>query len=138
MTHSVTLWLGCSLMALASFSWAADCTYRSSGSRDVQYRCDDGRRGRLHTHVLGNVKDSGTGITWRQDALGTLRGSDGRRYRQDALGNIKSNTGERWRTDSLGRYKSSTGTVCRKDSLGRLKCRKDEGVPPPLLYELSR
>jgi len=138
MNRTVTLLLGCNFMVLASFGWAADCTYHATGGRDIQYRCDDGRRGRLHTNVLGNVKDSGTGITWRQDALGTLRGSDGSRYRQDALGNIKSNTGERWRTDSLGRHKSSTGTVCRKDSLGGLKCRKDEGVPPPLLYELSR
>ncbi len=39
---------------------AADCTYRAD---HTHYRCDDGKQGVLREDALGNIKDSGTGIT---------------------------------------------------------------------------
>ncbi|HDT5895474.1 TPA: hypothetical protein QHC12_004755, partial [Aeromonas hydrophila subsp. hydrophila] len=63
--------------------------------------------------------------------------SDGTTYRQDALGNIRGSnakTGERvtWREDALGQLRASDGTVCRTNALGQLKCR-GESTPPALL-----
>ncbi|MCF5763446.1 hypothetical protein K3H47_05685 [Aeromonas veronii] len=97
--------------------FAADCTYREN--------------------ALGNIKDSGTGITWRTDPLGNLKGSDGTTYRKYALGHVRGSnakTGERvtWREDSLGNLRASDGTVCRTNALGQLKCR-GESTPPALL-----
>ncbi|HHQ4598873.1 TPA: Fic family protein [Aeromonas veronii] len=43
----------------------------------TRYQCNDGKQGTLREDTLGNIKDSGTGITWRTDSLGNLKGSDG-------------------------------------------------------------
>ena len=99
--------------------FAADSTYREN--------------------ALGNIKDSGTGITWRTDPLGNLKGSDGTTYRKDALGHVRGSnakTGERvtWREDSLGNLRASDGTVCRTNALGQLICR-GESTPPALLED---
>ncbi len=116
---------------------AANCTYREDALGQTRYRCDDGKQGTLREDALGNIKDTGTGITWRKDALGNLKGSDGTTYREDALGNLRgsnSKTGARmtWREDALGQLRASDGTVCRTDTLGQLKCR-GESLPPGLL-----
>ncbi|WP_429138593.1 hypothetical protein [Aeromonas allosaccharophila] len=128
----IALLLG--LLSLAAS--AADCTYREDALGHTRYRCDDGKQGTLREGALGNIKDSGTGITWRKDALGNLKGSDGTTYRKDSLGNVRDSnpqTGERvtWRKDSLGNLRASDGTVCRIDALRRLKCR-GESTPPSL------
>ena len=117
--------------------FAADCTYRENALGNTIYQCDDGKQGTLREDALGNIKDSGTGITWRTDSLGNLKGSDGTTYREDTLGNVRGSnlkTGERvtWREDSLGNLRASDGTVCRVDALARLKCTGDSR-PPSLL-----
>ena len=116
---------------------AANCTYREDALGQTRYRCDDGKQGVLREDALGNIRDSGSGITWRTDVLGNLKGSDGTTYREDALGNVRGSnpkTGERviWREDSLGNLRASDGTVCRTNSLGQLKC-SGESLPPVLL-----
>ena len=117
--------------------FAADCTYREDALGHTRYQCNDGKQGTLREDALGNIKDSGTGITWRTDPLGNLKGSDGTTYRKDALGHVRGSnakTGERvtWREDSLGNLRASDGTVCRVDALARLKCTGDSR-PPSLL-----
>ena len=117
--------------------FAADCTYREDALGHTRYQCNDGKQGTLREDTLGNIKDSGTGITWRTDSLGNLKGSDGTTYREDTLGNVRGSnlkTGERvtWREDSLGNLRASDGTVCRVDALARLKCTGDSR-PPSLL-----
>jgi hypothetical protein len=69
--------------------------------------------------------------------LGNLKSSDGTTYREDALGNVRGSnpkTGARvtWREDSLGNLRASDGTVCRTNALGQLKC-SGESLPPALL-----
>ena len=118
--------------------FAADCTYRENALGNTIYQCDDGKQGTLREDVLGNIKDSGTGITWRTDPLGNLKGSDGTTYHEDSLGNMRGSnpkTGERvtWRKDSLGNLRASDGTVCRTNSLGQLRC--DGQSTPPTLFE---
>ncbi len=117
--------------------FAADCTYRENALGNTIYQCDDGKQGTLREDALGNIKDSDTGITWRTDPLGNLKGSDGTTYSKDALGHVRGSnakTGERvtWREDSLGNLRASDGTVCRTNALGQLKCR-GESTPPALL-----
>ena len=78
------------------------------------------------------------GVTWRKDALGNLKGSDGTLYRKDSLGNMRgsnSKSGKQvtWRKDSLGNLRASDGTVCRTNSLGQLRC--DGQSTPPTLFE---
>ena len=72
--------------------------------------------------------------TYRENALGNLKCSDGTTYRKDALGHVRAKTGERvtWREDSLGNLRASDGTVCRTNALEQLKCR-GESTPPALL-----
>lgn len=128
-----TLLLG--LLPLATY--AAGCTYREGTLGHTHYRCDDGKQGVLREDALGNIRDSGSGITWRTDVLGNLKGSDGTTYREDALGNVRGSnpkTGARviWREDSLGNLRASDGTVCRTNALGQLKC-SGESLPPVLL-----
>lgn len=43
--------------------FAADCTYRENALGNTIYQCDDGKQGTLREDALGNIKDSGTGIT---------------------------------------------------------------------------
>jgi hypothetical protein len=122
---------------LQSTAFATDCTYREDALGHTRYQCDDGKQGTLREDALGNIKDSSTGITWRADSLGNLKGSDGTTYREDTLGNVRGSnlkTGERvtWREDSLGNLRASDGTVCRVDALARLKCTGDSR-PPSLL-----
>lgn len=122
---------------LQSTALAANCTYREDALGHTRYQCNDGKQGTLREDTLGNIKDSGTGITWRTDSLGNLKGSDGTTYREDTLGNVRGSnlkTGERvtWREDSLGNLRASDGTVCRVDALARLKCTGDSR-PPSLL-----
>ena len=77
--------------------FAADCTYRENALGNTIYQCDDGKQGTLREDALGNINDSGTGITWRTDPLGNLKGSDGTTYRKDALGHVRGSnakTGE--------------------------------------------
>lgn len=132
------LWLGTLLLGLLPLAtYAADCTYREDTLGHTHYRCDDGKQGVLREDALGNIRDSGSGITWRTDVLGNLKGSDGTTYREDALGNVRGSnpkTGERviWREDSLGNLRASDGTVCRTSALGQLKC-SGESLPPVLL-----
>lgn len=130
--------LGLLLLALLpGWAQATNCTYREDALGQTRYQCDNGKRGTLREDALGHIRDSGTGITWRKDALGNLKGSDGTTYREDALGNLRGNnymTGERvtWREDSLGNLRASDGTVCRTDALGQLRC-SGESTPPGLL-----
>ena len=145
MSNQPGFWLATRQLSLAalllgllqSTALAANCTYREDALGHTRYRCDDGKQGTLREDALGNIKDTGTGITWRKDALGNLKGSDGTTYREDALGNLRgsnSKTGARvtWREDALGQLRASDGTVCRTDALGQLKCR-GESLPPGLL-----
>ena len=145
MSNRTGFWLAAPQLSLAalllgllqSTALAANCTYREGTLGHTHYRCDDGKQGTLREDALGNIKDTGTGITWRKDALGNLKGSDGTTYREDALGNLRgsnSKTGARvtWREDALGQLRASDGTVCRTDALGQLKCR-GESTPPVLL-----
>ena len=122
---------------LQSTAFATDCTYREDALGHTRYQCNEGKQGTLSEDALGNIKDSGTGITWRTDSLGNLKGSDGTTYREDTLGNVRGSnlkTGERvtWREDSLGNLRASDGTVCRTNALGQLKC-SGESLPPVLL-----
>ncbi|MFQ2616609.1 hypothetical protein [Aeromonas caviae] len=117
---------------------ATNCTYREDSLGNNRYRCADGKSGTLREDALGNIKDSGTGITWRKDALGNLKGSDGTLYREDSLGNVRgsnSKSGKRvtWRKDSLGNLRASDGSICRSNSLGYLRC--DGQSTPPTLFE---
>ena len=129
-------------LALLAFSptglAASDCTYRKDSLGHTRYQCQDGRHGSLRTDSLGTVRDSGTGVTWRKDSLGNVRGSDGTTYRQDSLGNVRASNGKcglnvTWRKDSLGNLRASDGTLCRSDSLGTLRC--DGGSTPPAVFK---
>ncbi len=87
---------------------------------------------------LGTVRDSGTGVTWRKDSLGNVKGSDGTTYRQDRLGNVRASNGKSglnvtWRKDSFGNLRASDGTLCRSDSLGMLRC--DGGSTPSAVFK---
>lgn len=64
----------------------ANCAYRENAFGHTRYQCGDGKRGTLREDTIGNIKDSCTGTTWRYDALGNLKGSDGTTYSKDALG----------------------------------------------------
>ena len=145
MSNRTGFWLAARQLSLAalllgllqSTALAANCTYREGTLGHTHYRCDDGKQGVLREDALGNIRDSGSGITWRTDVLGNLKGSDGTTYREDALGNVRGSnpkTGERviWREDSLGNLRASDGTVCRANALGQLKC-SGESLPPVLL-----
>ncbi|WP_434429199.1 hypothetical protein [Aeromonas veronii] len=145
MSNRTGFWLAARQLSLAalllgllqSTALAANCTYREDALGHTRYQCNDGKQGTLREDTLGNIKDSGTGITWRTDFLGNLKGSDGTTYREDTLGNVRGSnlkTGERvtWREDSLGNLRASDGTVCRVDALARLKCTGDSR-PPSLL-----
>ncbi|MFQ1835681.1 hypothetical protein ACK36Q_16850 [Aeromonas veronii] len=145
MSNRTGFWLAARQLSLAalllgllqSTALAANCTYREDALGHTHYRCDDGKQGVLREDALGNIRDSGSGITWRTDVLGNLKGSDGTTYREDALGNVRGSnpkTGERviWREDSLGNLRASDGTVCRTNALGQLKC-SGESLPPVLL-----
>ncbi|HHO0784358.1 hypothetical protein ACSZOL_21700 [Aeromonas hydrophila] len=145
MSNQPGFWLATRQLSLAALLlgltpqvvFAADCTYREDALGHTRYQCNDGKQGTLREDALGNIKDSGTGITWRTDSLGHLKGSDGTTYREDTLGNVRGSnlkTGERvtWREDSLGNLRASDGTVCRVDALARLKCTGDSR-PPSLL-----
>ena len=135
MSNQPGFWLATRPLSLAALLlglmpqvvFAADCTYREDALGNTRYQCDDGKQGTLREDALGNIKDSGTGITWRTDVLGNLKGSDGTTYREDALGHVRGSnaqTGERvtWREDSLGNLRASDGTVCRTNALGPLNC----------------
>ncbi|MGU5600427.1 hypothetical protein ACV1DY_21560 [Aeromonas caviae] len=144
MSNRPGVWLATRPLSLAALLcltpqivFAADCTYRKDALGLTRYQCDDGKQGTLREDALGNITDSGTGITWRTDSLGNLKGSDGTTYREDALGHVRGSnakTGERvtWREDSLGNLHASDGAVCRINALGQLKCR-GESTPPALL-----
>lgn len=128
--------LGCWLFAHAV--QVANCTYWEDALGHTRYRCDNGKQGTFRENVLGHIKDSGSDITWRNDALGNLKGCDGTTYREEAMGNLRSTnskTGARvtWRKDALGPLRASDGTVCRTDAMGQLKCR-GESVPPGVLH----
>lgn len=127
------------IVFMPSMVLAENCTYRKDSLGNTRYQCHDGKTGTLRTDSLGNVRDSGSGTTWRKDSQGNVRGSDGTTYRQDSLGNVQGSnakTGEKvtWRKDSLGHLRASDGTVCRADSLGELRCDGDS-VPPRVLQE---
>ncbi|MCR3930307.1 hypothetical protein ACB295_10925 [Aeromonas caviae] len=109
---------------LQSTAFATNSTYREDALGHTRYQCDDGQQGDLRKDALGNVKDSGTGITWRRDALGNVRGS-----------NAKTGARITWREDSLGNLRASDGTVCRTNALGQLKCQGESTPPPALLQE---
>ena len=145
MSNQPGFWLATRQLSLAalllgllqSTALAANCTYREDALGHTRYQCNDGKQGTLREDTLGNIKDSGTGITWRTDSLGNLKGSDGTTYREDTLGNVRGSnlkTGERvtWREDSLGNLRATDGTVCRTNALGQLKC-SGASLPPVLL-----
>ncbi len=120
---------------------AANCTYREDALGHTRYRCDDGKQGTLRENALGHIKDSGSGITWRKDALGNLKGSEGTTYRKDALGNVRSANSKSgakvtWRKDALGQWRASDGTLCRTDALGQLKCRGDSRAGSHFVNEI--
>lgn len=82
MSNRTGFWLAARQLSLAalllqSTALAANCTYREDTLGHTQYRCDDGKQGVLREDALGNIRDSGSGITWRTDVLGNLKGSDG-------------------------------------------------------------
>ncbi|MGL5215512.1 MAG: hypothetical protein ACRC8R_10300 [Aeromonas hydrophila] len=146
MSNRTVFWLAARQLSLAtlllgllqSTAFAADCTYREDALSHTRYQCNDGKQGVLREDALGNIRDSGSGITWRTDVLGNLKGSDGTTYREDTLGNVRGSnlkTGERvtWREDSLGNLRASDGTVCRVDALARLKCTGDSRSPSLLM-----
>ena len=121
------------LLLLSGTALAADCSYRQDTLGRQHYRCDDGRKGTLRQDALGRVRDSGTEQTWRQDATGTWRSSDGQTMRKDRLGRTHNSDGTTWRTDALGQQRASDGTVCRTDSLNRTRCSGGDSKPPSLL-----
>lgn len=124
-------WLAVFLLgAFPQLGIAGDCTYRKDSLGHTRYQCQDGRHGSLRTDSLGTVRDSGTGVTWRKDSLGNVRGSDGTTYRQDSLGNVRASNGKSglnvtWRKDSLGNLRASDGTLYRSDG----------GSPPPAVLQ---
>ena len=145
MSHQPGFWLATRQWSLAALLlsltpqvvFAADCTYRKDALGHTRYQCDDGKQGTLREDALGNIKDSGTGITWRTDPLGNRKGSDGTTYRKDSLGNVRVSrpgTGDTvtWRKDSLGNLRASDGTTCRTNSLGQVRC-DGPSTPPALL-----
>lgn len=140
MNNRTGFWLAAPQLSLAALLLGllqSTCTYREDTLGHTHYRCDDGKQVVLREDALGNIRDSGSGITWRTDVLGNLKGSDGTTYREDALGNVRGSnpkTGERviWREDSLGNLRASDGTVCRTNAQGQLKC-SGESLPPVLL-----
>lgn len=121
------------MLFLSGTAFAGDCTYRQDALGQQHYRCDDGRNGTLRQDSLGRVRDSGTEQTWRQDATGTWRSSDGQTMRKDNLGRTHNSDGTTWRTDALGQQRASDGTVCRTDSLKRTHCHGGDSKPPSLL-----
>ena len=82
MSNQPGFWLATRQLSLAalllgllqSTALAANCTYREDALGHTRYRCDDGKQSTLREDALGNIKDTGTGITWRKDALGNLKG----------------------------------------------------------------
>ena len=82
MSNQPGFWLATRQLSLAalllgllqSTALAANCTYREDALGHTRYRCDDGKQGTLREDALGNIKDTGTGITWRKDALGAYSG----------------------------------------------------------------
>lgn len=42
---------------------------------DTRYQCDDGKQGTLREDALGNIKETGTGTTWRRTRSAILRGA---------------------------------------------------------------
>lgn len=81
--------VGLPLCLTPQIVFAADCTYRKNALGNTRYQCDDGKQGSLREDALGNIKDSGTSITWRTDSLGNLKGCDGILCRINALGQLK-------------------------------------------------
>ncbi|HDT5895345.1 TPA: hypothetical protein QHC12_004610, partial [Aeromonas hydrophila subsp. hydrophila] len=74
MSHQPGFWLATRQWSLAALLlsltpqvvFAADCTYRKDALGHTRYQCDDGKQGTLREDALGNIKDSGTGTTWRK------------------------------------------------------------------------
>jgi len=114
-------YLICLLISVLSTSAFATCTATVDVFGNTRYNCG-GTSGTLSRDVLGNVRDSRTGTTYRTDVLGTIRGSDGFSARTDVLGNTRYNDGTSSSVDVFGNTRFSDGTVCRTNVLGVVSC----------------
>ena len=112
----------CTLIGVFSTSAYATCTSTVDAWGNTRYNCG-GTSGTLSRDILGTVRDSRTGTTYRTDILGTTRGSDGFSARTDVLGNTRYNDGTTSRVDVFGNTRFSDGTVCSTDTWGRVICR---------------
>ena len=112
----------CLLVSVFSTSAYAACTATVDLYGNTRYNCG-GTSGTLTRDVLGTVRDSRTGTTYRTDVLGTTRGSDGSSWRTDVLGTTRYNDGTSSSVDVFGNTRFSDGTVCSTNVLGTMTCR---------------
>lgn len=109
-------------LLLWSETATADCRYRMNALGGTSYSCDSGASGTLRQNAFGSISDTGTGISYRQDRMGNIRSSAGRRYRQDAFGEAHLKEIESRRPLTRDQ-RPGRPPVCRMTAFGELRCR---------------